>query len=286
MVQFLSDSVINYQKMTFRLNPIESIKNFDQAVEFVNERGYLFFWPVKGIHFPNLWSATAGDRPVPNEHDDPGHVTWRWKDSALGMHIWYYAKILRHKATFISLEVLPYFYALSENYGSPKEDYLIAYQDGHLNHAEKKIYETILTNGPMHTIDLRSAAHLSGINKNSMFNRALEKLQSEFRIVPVGIAEAGTWNYAFIYDLTTNHYPELPEKARLISEKKARRRLTELFFLSVGASDEKNFRKLFRWDFETTNQLFTSMVQDGFIVKNIKNEKVDTDWFCLPSLNI
>jgi hypothetical protein len=190
--------VNSYRVRTFRLKDEDRIRNPEQALEYINERGYIFFWPVKGAHFPNLWSAVAGDRPVPNEHDDPAHVTWGWKDRALGKRIWYYAKVLRYKATFISLDVLPFFYALSENFGSPDEDYLIAYQDGHLTLAEKLVYEVILNNGPMHTIELRQAAHLTGKASESGFNRALEKLQAEFRILPVGVAEAGTWKYAFI----------------------------------------------------------------------------------------
>jgi hypothetical protein len=284
MAKFPIDSVINYQRMTFRLNPKDSIRNLDQAVEFVDERGYIIFWPVKGIHFPSLWSAVAGDRPVPNEHDDPGHVTWRWKDSALGKHIWYYAKVLRYKATFISLEVLPFFYALSENYGSPQEDYLTAYQDGHLTHAEKSVYEVILNNGPMHTIDLRQEAHLSGKTSESMFNRALEKLQAEFRIVPVGIAEAGTWNYAFIYDLTANHYPDLVEKAHLISENDARRKLTELFFLSLGAAEARDLQRLFKWKPEITIPILDSLIQDGYLVKSIERENVGSNLYSLPFL--
>ncbi len=80
----------------------------------------------------------AGDRPVADAHDDPGHATWGWKDGALQKKIWYYGKILRHKATIISLEIAPYFYALSENYGLPEEDYLIAYHEGRLTQSAKR----------------------------------------------------------------------------------------------------------------------------------------------------
>ena len=66
---------------------------------------------------PSLWAGVAGDRPVANKHDDPGHITWRWKDSILGQRKWYYAKVLRRKATMISLKVAPYFYSLTENFG-------------------------------------------------------------------------------------------------------------------------------------------------------------------------
>ena len=114
-----------------------------QALDFVNERGFIYFWPIKGVTLPSLWVATAGDRPVPDNHDDPGNITWDWKDKSLGKKIWYYGKILRRKATFISMEATPYFYALSENYGSPEEDYLLAYEEGRMTQAAKQIYETL-----------------------------------------------------------------------------------------------------------------------------------------------
>jgi len=108
--------------------PTRRLATVEQAIKFVQERGFVFFWPIKGIEFPSLWTAVAGDRPVANEHDDPGHVTWGWKDQMLGKREWYYAKMLRKKATLVSLEVAPYFYALTENYGDPEQDYLIQYE--------------------------------------------------------------------------------------------------------------------------------------------------------------
>ena len=137
-------------------------------------------------------------------------VTWGWKDDSLGKRIWYYGKILRRKATFISLEVAPYFYALSENFGSPEEDYLLAYQEGRLTQAAKQIYETLLDKGSLDTISLRKEARLLNA-KESVFNRALEDLQKDFKILPVGVAEVGAWKYAFRYEITARHMPELPE---------------------------------------------------------------------------
>jgi len=101
------------------------------------------------IDLPSLWVAVAGNRVVADKHDDPGHITWGWKDNALGKQIWYYAKILRGKATMVSLEVAPYFYALSENYGSPEEDYLLAYEEGRLTQAARQVYEALLKEGAL-----------------------------------------------------------------------------------------------------------------------------------------
>jgi len=278
--------VTEFRKTTFRLNDEGRINNQEQALDYIVQRGFIFFWPVKGIPYPNLWSAVAGDRLVPHEHDDPGHVTWGWKDQALGMRIWYYAKILRNKATFVSLDVLPYFYALSENYGSPEEDFQIAYQDGKLTVEEKVVYESILNNGPMHTIELKQASRMTGTENKSRFNRALEKLQSDFRILPVGVADAGTWKYAFIYDLTSRHYPELPARSRLIGEWDAYKKLLELFFLSMGAANLIDIQRLFRWNPMVTQKVLEMLQNTGFLASNIEQSESETYQYYLPQLLI
>ena len=45
----------------------------------------------------------------------------------------------------------------------------------------------------------------------------------------------GAWRYAFRYEITARHLPELPEKARLIGEAEARQKLMGLYLASVGA---------------------------------------------------
>jgi hypothetical protein len=268
---------------TFHLSPASRLKTPEQARQFVNERGFVYFWPIKGMVLPTLWAATAGDRPVPNEHDDPGMVTWGWKDDSLGKHIWYYGKILRRKATFISLEVAPYFYALSENYGSPEEDYLLAYEDGRLTQAAKQIYATLLEKGSLDTISLRKEARLLNA-KESVFNRALEDLQKDFKILPVGVAEAGSWKYAFRYDITARHMPELPEHARSIGEAQARRKLVELYLDSVGASQTRELVKLFGWPPELTQRTVAGLAQNGKLIEHVSHPQSSGEWVALPEL--
>ena len=106
------DRVQAYRRKTFHLPPARPLASQSQAQKFVDRRGFIFFWPIKGVELPSLWTAVAGDRPVADAHDDPGHVTWGWKDDALPKRIWYYAKVLQRKATVISLDTAPFFYAL------------------------------------------------------------------------------------------------------------------------------------------------------------------------------
>jgi len=272
-----------HRARTFNLPPHKALTSPAQALDFVNERGFIYFWPIKGIDFPSLWMGVAGDRPVPNEHDDPGHVTWGWKDNALDQRIWYYAKVLRRKATIISLEVAPYFYALTENYGDYKEDYLIPYEDGRLPQGAKQVYEAILDNGPLHTIDLRRLARMSNA-KDSEFNKALEILQSDFKILPIGVAQAGSWNYAFIYEISARYWPDLPEQARHISESEAREKLLELYFQSVGAAQARDVNKLFRWGNELSVRTLKRLVERGQIADGLKREDQKGEWLALPEL--
>jgi hypothetical protein len=271
-----------HRARTFRLAPFTRVRTSRAARAYVDERGFIYFWPIKGIDFPSLWTAVAGNRVVADKHDDPGHITWGWKDNALGKKVWYYAKVLRKKATMISLNVAPYFYALSENYGSPEEDYLVAYEEGRLPQAAKQVYETLLKEGALHTIDLRSAAKLANA-RESEFNRALEILQTDFKILPVGVAKAGAWKYAFIYDIVSRHYPDLPEKARFISEAEARRKLLELYFESVGAAQERDALKLFGWQKDLTARTVASLVGKKKL-SVVDHPQQKGEWFALPGL--
>jgi hypothetical protein len=244
-----------YRRRTFRLDPDRRLRTVVEAQAFVRERGFIFFWPINGVPFPSLWTAVAGDRPVAAAHDDPGHITWAWKDRALAEGWWYYAKILRGKATLIAHEVVPAFYALSENYGEPERDYLDQYHDGRLSYEAKVIYETLLERGPLDTVNLRRAVHMTG--PGAAFDTALTSLQRDFKILPVGVAQTGAWRYSFIYDCTHRRYPDLPEQARAVSRRRARQQLVAHYLAAMGAGTVPDIRRLFGWP---TEDVLTALI--------------------------
>ena len=274
--------LLSHRTRTFNLPPQKPLTSPAQARRFVDACGFAYFWPISGIDLPSLWTAVAGNRPVADKHDDPGHVTWGWKDGALDKKLWYYGKILRRKATMISLEIAPYFYALSENYGSPEEDYLIAYQEGRLTQSARQLYETLLDSGPLNTLDLRRLSKLANA-KESEFNKALEQLQSDFKILPVGVAEAGAWRYSHIYEIVTRHFPDLPKQARTISESQARTKLLELYFASVGAAQLRDVTKLFGWTKDLAGRTVNRLVEQGGLVK-VSHPKHEGEWLAAKGL--
>lgn len=261
--------LIAYRSTTFCIDPQRRLKDPADALRFVNERGFTFFWPVQGFTLPSLWTAHAGDVPVANEHDHPGHRTWGWKDDALNKRIWYYGKVLRRKATFISLETAPCFYALSPNYGDPEGDFQEQYKAGKLSLESKLIFETLLKEGPLNTINLRRLAHLSQRSADYLFNKNIDMLQSEMKIIPIGVAEAGAWNYSYIYDLTHRHFPNLPVEAHNISESSARKSLILRYMLSVGCATRRDLTRLFQWLPEVVDRSVLSLIEENLLVDGI-----------------
>ncbi len=276
--------VHDYRVRTFGHRPQGRVKTKEEAIGYVNERGYIYFWPITGINFPSLWGAVSGDRPVPDDHDDPGHVSWDWKDSLLGKHVWFYGKILRKRATIISMEMAPYFYALTENYGSPEEDYLTIYEQGRMTQEAKAIYEALLDHSPMDTINLRKTAHLSSQDSSSRFERALADLQADFRIMPVAVVDAGSWHYSFAYDIVARHEPSLVENARYIGELDARDKILERYFLSLGAAQIHDLTKLFGWKRIEIEQSIGRLEKMGMIC-SIQNEPgLPGEWVVLKEI--
>ena len=276
------DTIKAYRLDTFGLN--NRLTSREQAVEFVNQRGFIYFWPITNITLPSLWVAAAGDRPVADAHDDPGHITWDWKDSLLGQHVWYYAKVLRKKATIISLKLAPAFYALSENYGSPEEDYLTLYEQGRLTQESRAVYEALLEHGPLHTVALRKAARLTSLESDARFNRALTDLQAGFLVAPVGVADAGAWHYAFNYDIVARAFPELLEQSRFLGELDARQQLVSAYLSSTGAAQLRDLSLLFQWSPSDLDRTLNRLVSSGQLHRGLTLPDTRGEWLALPSL--
>lgn len=284
MTELNPDRLQAYRAETFRLRPELRLHSTDDARRYVTERGFIYFWPITGIDCPSLWAAVAGNRPVADEHDDAGHVTWGWKDQSLDKRWWYYAKMLRGKATLIGLDATPYFYALSENYGEPEQDYLDQYRDGLITHEAKTIYETLLTTGPLDTVNLRRQVRMTSQASNTPFESALVYLQRDFKILPVGVAETGAWRYSFIYECVHRWYPELPAAARAISRKTARQKLAEYYLRSVGAARTADLRKLFQWKPDEVEAAVAALATAGLANGGYHLDGEKSEWWISAAL--
>ncbi len=257
----------------------------DQAFEFIQTRRMVGFWPIKDIPIPTLWTAVAGDRPVADEHDDPGHVTWGWKDTLLGQKRCFYARILCKRTFFLSLDLLPYLYALSRNFGDFREDHLILYEEGKLSFPARTLYDAVLHRGALDTIELKKIGRFTGKAGDLEFNRALNELQMDLKLMPVGISDSGAWHYSFIYDIVGRQFPEVVSRAGLIQPNESRRVLITNYLQSVGAARLPEIARLFRWDKVAIRDSIATLTTEGVILSNVASESIhSSDWVALPEL--
>jgi hypothetical protein len=264
-----AEEIQHQRALNYRRTPERRLRTVEDARVFVEEVGFCHFWPIKSIEMPNLFHAIAGRvRPVPMVHDDPDlSKCWDWKDNSLDKRWWYYGKLLRRRATLVSLDYLPYFYALSENFGE-LTDYLQEYEDGLMTAEARAIYEAILVNGPLDTVRLRREARMSADSAKSRFDRALVELQVGLKVLPIGVAHTGAWKYAFTYEIVQRRFPDLPRQARPIQRSEARRVLVQRYLDSVAAADRTMLAKVFhvlKWTPRELERAIAALVEEGVV---------------------
>ncbi|MFH1086795.1 MAG: hypothetical protein V1772_13665 [Chloroflexota bacterium] len=251
----------------YHRTPEGRVHTEEQARAFVDEVAFCYLFGDQGVEMPTLWAAICGARrPVPEHHnDDDLGRTWNWKDTLPARGEIYYGKLLRSKPTLVSLALLPAFYALSPNYGDV-EDYILQYDEGQLSVEAKNVYEALLHEGAMATSRLRIVAGLAGGGATARrFDNALTELQTELKIVKVGISDASSWGYAYVYDLFLRRHPAVPAAARVLSTDAAMETLLLRYLSSVVAVPAADARRLFRWDDWEWERLLARLGERGII---------------------
>jgi len=248
----------------YRRRPDLRLHSSEQALAFINDVGFCFLFPESGIEIPTLWEAICGERrSVPVEHDDRAlGDAWDWKDELPSRGVVYYGKLLRKKPMFVSLELLPHFYALSDNYGD-LEDYLLEYQEGRLSEEARRVYEALLEHGPMPTSHLRRKSGLAGKGNAARFDRAIAELQVGLKIVKTGISDANAWKYCYVYDVLMRRWPDLVTRAGAISSVEAQRTLLLRHLRNVGLADVGGLTRLFGWSGDTASEACERLVRSG-----------------------
>ena len=248
------------------------VKTTQEAIEFINAVGFSFLFPIQNIEMPSLWDAIAG-RVVRTSASHSGYEierTWGWKDESLDKKWWYYGKLIRDKATLVSLDFLPNFYALSENYGDYEHDYLEEYKAGTLTAEAKAIYEALLKHGALDAIRLRRESHLSSDSAKGRFDKALTDLQTGLKVIPVGVAPVGAWKYAFIYEILPRWYPDIPDWARQSGRGEAKRNIIDQYLRNVIASAPQAIARVFGWTLNDTKPSIEALASGGRVEIDVK----------------
>lgn len=214
------------------------------ALRFVEALGFCYAFTGGPGGLPGLFDVLA-TRSI----DRMWSWAWRWKDELATARRAYYGKVIRRKPSYVSMAVLPAFYALSGNTGEP-DDYLQAYREGRLSLLAKSLYEVILAEGPVSTWKLRRrfvprVAGSPSAGAGTRFHRALDDLQERFLVAKV--AEEEEWRNGFIWDAFHRWMPEAVDRAGHLTAEAAAAVIVDRYLGIVGAAADDEIMATFGW---------------------------------------
>jgi uncharacterized protein YcaQ len=117
-------------------------------------------------------------------------------------------------------------------------------------------------------VRLRREARLTSDSAKSRVDRALVELQVGLKVLPVGVTQAGAWNYAFVYELFQRWFPDVPRQARSIGRAEARRALVRRYLDNVVAADRGMIAKVFhvlKWTKRELERTVEALVEKGAV---------------------
>jgi hypothetical protein len=233
-----------------KVNRIHRVRNAEGLVKMVDAFGFCFAFTLR-----------TGDAPIPacfdhlstNSEDRKWGWMWGWKDELPEEKRLYYGKLLVRKPTFVSMKLLPTFYATFGRAGED-DDHVDDVRAGRLSDIARRVIDHLAQRGETQTKRMRADLGITSQEGKADYAKAVEELQRLMYVARVKAVGEGREDYNYTYDLFVRRYPETVKKAEGISSNDAMtillRRLLEL----AGGVTTKQVKRLFEWDDEQTER--------------------------------
>ena len=224
------------------------VRNADGLVTMVDGFGFCFAFTLR-----------TGDAPIPacfdhlstSSEDRKWGWMWGWKDELPEEKRLYYGKLLVRKPTFVSMKMLPTFYATFGRAGEA-DDHLDDVRAGRLSDIARRIIDYLAQRGETQTKRMRAALGITSQEGKSDYAKAVEELQRLMYVARVKAVGEGRVDYNYTYDLFVRRYPEIVKSAERISSHDAMTTLLRRLLELAGGVTTKQVKRLFDWDDELT----------------------------------
>ena len=244
------------------------VKTEVEAAQFIHDVGFCLLFPLdRGTPLlPSLYDAVCGgQRRLIHDWNEYMQRLWTWKDELAAHKKVYFGKFFKGRPSFISLQMLPYFYTLSGNYGD-LEDYQQVYEEGRITQDAKRICEFLFEKGPTPTVHLKREAGFRGKGGRTRFEGALKELQRSLLVVNAGVTQEGSSWPSIIVDLLLRVHPQVVKKSGKIPEENTRRKIARKYFDIAVASTAKDLSQLLGWKKEIVHETLQSLLKKGVIL--------------------
>jgi len=225
-----------------RIAARHTVKTADALVRMVDTLGFCFAFTAESAYpipaaFDHLDTRSDGRK---------WEWMWGWKDELAAKKRLYYGKLLVRKPTFVSMKMLPIFYATFGRPGDP-DDHLEDVRAGRLSEIATRIIEFLAVNGETQTKRMRSALGIASQEGKSDYAKAIEELQRLMYAARVRAVGEGREDYNYTYDLFVHRYPETVRAAQRASSADAMSALLAHLLVLAGGVTERQVTRLFDW---------------------------------------
>ncbi|MBI4832394.1 MAG: winged helix DNA-binding domain-containing protein, partial [Candidatus Lindowbacteria bacterium] len=263
--------VLNYRRHTWVGRHGKGLRTLGQAADFVDEVGMCLLFACEEIPLPKMYSMAADEANW-----------WSWKDLLQQEKRAYNGRLVRRKATLVSMKLLPSFFALYLT-GGGHAMYEEEYYWGKLGWLANEAAKYLDRQGPTPVDALRQALVAPGKENTRRFHAALFELQSKFKIVTVGL-EDRSWGVRKL-DLFMNWLPKRIERAaENMTREEALQRVAGSFVETAGAVTEKTLPKMFGWSDMETTAAIDSLVSGGKLHRVHIRGKESAPWIASRKL--
>src|SRR2546427_10928144 len=181
-----------------------AVKTADALVRMVDGLGFCFAFTAE-VAYP---VPAAFDHLDTRSEGRKWEWMWGWKDELAEAKRVYYGKLLIRKPTFVSMKMLPTFYATFGRAGEA-DDHLDDVRAGRLSEIARRIIDFLAQNGETQTKRMRSALGISSQEGKLQYAKAIEELQGLMYVARVRAVGEGREDYHYTYDPFVRRYPEL-----------------------------------------------------------------------------
>ncbi|MEP7004081.1 MAG: crosslink repair DNA glycosylase YcaQ family protein [Chloroflexota bacterium] len=239
---------------------------------------------VDGLGFAFAFTLRSGDAPIPacfdhlstNDESRKWGWMWGWKDELAEEKKIYYGMLLARKPTFVSLTMLPAFYATFGRAGEA-DDHVDDVRAGRLSDVARRIIDFLAQNGETQTKRMRAELGITSKEGRATYGKAIDEVQRLMYVARVRAVGEGREDYNYTYDLFVRRYPEIVKAAERIPSADATATLLERTLALTGAVTEKQLLRLFEWDEDVAGRAIARLERAKKLVRADKT-------LLLPSL--
>src|SRR3989441_3951533 len=246
-----------------KVNRVHRVRNAEGLVTMVDAFGFCF-----------AFTRRTGDAPIPscfdhlstNSEDRKWGWMWGWKDELPEEKRLYYGKLLVRKPTFVSMKMLPTFYATFGRAGEA-DDHLDDVRAGRLSDIARRVIDYLAQHGETQTKRMRADLGITSPEGKADYAKAVEELQRLMYVARVKAVGEGREDYNYTYDLFVRRYPETIKKAERIASSDAMTMLLRRLLELAGGVTERQVAKLFDWSDDRVARLCARLEAKETIVR-------------------